>query len=35
MAIKNENFILIQGWMINNLKLAGNDLLVYAIIYFF
>lgn len=35
MAIKNENFILIQGWMINNLKLSGNDLLVYAIIYGF
>ena len=33
--IKNENFILIQGWMINNLKLSGNDLLVYAIIYGF
>lgn len=33
--IKDENFILIQGWMINNLKLSGNDLLVYAIIYGF
>ena len=33
--IKNENFILIQGWMINSLKLSGNDLIVYAIIYGF
>ena len=33
--IKDENFILIQGWMINKLKLSGNDLLVYAVIYGF
>lgn len=33
--IKNENFITIQGWMLNELKLKGNALLVYAIIYGF
>ena len=33
--IKNENFITIQGWMINELGLKGNALLVYAIIYGF
>lgn len=33
--MKNENYILIQGWMINQLKLKGNELLVYAIIYGF
>lgn len=33
--VKDENFINIQGWMINSLKLKGNELLVYAIIYGF
>lgn len=33
--LKNENFITIQGWMVNELDLKGNDLLVYAIIYGF
>jgi hypothetical protein len=33
--IKNENYITIQGWMINKLNLSGNNLLVYAIIYGF
>lgn len=33
--VKNECFVTIQGWMINELKLSGNDLLVYAIIYGF
>jgi hypothetical protein len=33
--IKNENFITIQGWMLNELRLKGNALLVYAIIYGF
>lgn len=31
----NENYIVIQGWMINELKLKGNELMVYAIIYGF
>ena len=33
--INNENYILIQGWMVNELNLKGNELLVYAIIYGF
>ena len=33
--IKNENFIVIQGFMINELGLKGNELIVYAIIYGF
>ena len=35
MEIKNENYIVIQGFMINKLHLKGNELLVYAIIYGF
>ena len=30
--MKNENYLTIQGWMINELDLSGNDLLCYAII---
>lgn len=33
--VKNENFIAIQGWMVTGLKLKGNSLLIYAIIYGF
>lgn len=33
MILKNENYINIQGWMVNELKLKGNELLVYALIY--
>ena len=33
--MNDENFITIQGWMRTKLKLKGNDLLVYAIIYSF
>ena len=33
--IKNENFVAIQGWMVTELKLKGNSLLIYAIIYGF
>lgn len=35
MEIRNENYIVIQGFMINQLHLKGNELLVYAIIYGF
>lgn len=35
MAVKDENYIVIQGWMINRLNLKGNDLLIYALIYGF
>lgn len=30
--VRNENFIVIQGYMLNEMKLKGNELLVYAII---
>lgn len=33
--IKNKNFFVVQGWMVNNLKLKGNELIIYAIIYGF
>lgn len=33
--IRNDNYISIQGWMLNKLNLSGNDLLVYAIIFGF
>jgi DNA-binding MarR family transcriptional regulator len=33
--MKDENYIVIQGWMVNQLKLSGNELMVYAIIYGF
>ena len=33
--MNNSNFITIQGWMVNELNLKGNELLVYAIIYGF
>ena len=31
----NQNYIVIQGWMVNDLKLKGNGLIIYAIIYGF
>ena len=33
--IKSENYIVIQGWMIKDLKLKGNELIIYAVIYGF
>lgn len=33
--IKDKNFIVIHGWMINKLNLGGNELMVYSIIYGF
>ena len=33
--MKDENYVVIQGWMRNKLQLKGNDLIVYAIIYSF
>ena len=35
MMIKEENYINIQGWMVTELNLKGNELLIYAIIYGF
>ena len=31
----NENYILITGWMVNDLQLKGSELYVYALIYGF
>ena len=31
----NKDYIVIQGWMINDLNLNGNELLAYALIYGF
>jgi hypothetical protein len=33
--MKDTNYINIQGWMINRLKLSGNKLIIYAVIYGF
>lgn len=33
--MKSDNFVVIQGWMMNELNLKGNDLLVFALIYGF
>lgn len=33
--IKDENFYIIQGWMLNKLNLKGIDLQIYAIVYGF
>jgi hypothetical protein len=33
--VRNENYVVIQGFMVNEMKLKGNELLVYAIIYGF
>lgn len=34
-AVKDNNFISIQGWMRTRLNLKGNELLIYALIYGF
>jgi DNA-binding Lrp family transcriptional regulator len=33
--MNNNNYIVIQGWMCNDLQLSGNELLIYALIYGF
>ena len=33
--VKNENYIVVQGFMVKELKLKGNELLIYSIIYGF
>lgn len=35
MLVRNDNYYVVQGWMVNELGLKGNDLLIYAIIYGF
>nr|DAL88333.1 MAG TPA: hypothetical protein [Caudoviricetes sp.] len=34
-AVKDTNFVAIQGWMRTKLNLKGNELLIYALIYGF
>lgn len=33
--IKNDNYLQISGWMINELNLKGNELMIYALIHGF
>ena len=33
--MKNENFYVVQGWMVNELNLSGNELMIYAVLYGF
>lgn len=33
--VKNENYYVVKGWMINDLKLKGNERIVFAVIYGF
>ena len=33
--MENNNYITIQGWMVNELKLKGSELITYALIYGF
>ena len=33
--VRRENYLIVLGWMITDLNLKGNELLVYAIIYGF
>ena len=33
--VNRENFISLQGWMLTDLKLKGNELIIYACIYGF
>lgn len=33
--MQDENYFTVQGWMINRLKLSGNELLAFAVIYGF
>lgn len=33
--VNNDNYVVIQGFMVNELHLKGNELLIYAIIYGF
>ena len=33
--VKNLNYFVVSGWMVNALGIKGNELLIYAIIYGF
>ncbi|MCH5279723.1 MAG: helix-turn-helix domain-containing protein, partial [Christensenellaceae bacterium] len=34
-SLRNENYLNIQGWMVSELELKGNELIIYAVIYGF
>ena len=33
--VEKENYVVVQGWMITELGLKGNELLIYAVIHGF
>ena len=33
MEVKRHNYLTLQGWMITDLDLSGNELLIYGVIY--
>ena len=33
--MQSDNYVVIQGWMCNELNLKGNDLLIFALIHGF
>lgn len=33
--VKRDNYVVVQGWMLSELKLKGNELMLYAVIYGF
>ena len=33
--VREDNYFAVQGWMVTELKLKGNALMLYAIIYGF
>lgn len=35
MEVKNSSYVTIQSFMVNDLKLGGNELIIYAVIYGF
>ena len=35
MSVKKDSYICIEAFMVNELKLSGTELIVYAIIYGF
>lgn len=35
MEVKNSSYVTIQAFMVNDLKLGGNELIIYAVIYCF
>lgn len=33
--VNRDNYVVVQGWMLSELKLKGNELMIYAVIYGF